>query len=280
MVFFYKFMEVKLNIFKDSFYFFKEIFSKWSIIVQLVKNDLRNRFIGTDLGIIWAFLLPFFMIFVMRFVLQNGLKIGSVGGYPFLAWLIPSQAVWTFFAESLSFSSITYIEYNYLIKKVNFKISILPLVKILSTIFVHLLFLIVVVIVLLVSKIHFSFYWFQFLYYLFSLFFLLLGLGWFLSSLTVFIRDITQIIQIVLSFGMWLTPIFWDINGMKGKFRYILLANPMTYITEGYRKSFIYNTPFWDKPLWTLYFWAFTIIFLFLGIFIFKKLKPHFADVL
>ena len=269
-----------MNIFKDSFYFVREIFGKWSIIVQLVKNDLRNRFLATNLGILWAFLLPFFMIFVMRFVLQNGLKVGNVGGYPFLAWLIPSQAVWTFFTESVSFSSITFIEYSYLIKKVNFKISILPIVKILSTIFVHLLFLIVVIIVLIISKIQFSFYWFQFLYYLFSLFVLLLGLSWLLSSLTVFIRDITQLVQIVLSFGMWLTPIFWDINSMKGKFKYVLMANPMTYITEGYRKSFIYHTPFWDNPFWSLYFWGFTLIILLLGIFVFKKLKPHFADVL
>ncbi|HPO50736.1 MAG TPA: ABC transporter permease, partial [Spirochaetota bacterium] len=174
----------------------------------------------------------------------------------------------------------TFIEYSYLIKKVNFKISILPIVKIFSTMFVHVIFLSVVVIILLVSKIPFSFYWFQFIYYLFCVFMLVLGLGWLLSSLTVFIRDVTQVVTIVLSFGMWLTPIFWDVGGMKGKFKYVLMANPMTYITEGYRKSFIYNTPFWDNPLWTAYFWGFTIVILFLGIFVFRKLKPHFADVL
>lgn len=269
-----------MNIFKSSFYFLKEIVLKWSIIMQLVRNDLKNRFLGTYLGVVWAFLLPFFMIFVMRFVLQNGLKIGNIGGYPFLAWLVPSQAVWTFFAEGISFSSSTFLEYSYLIKKVNFKISILPIVKLFSAIFVHLVFLIVVLIILFISKIPFTFYWFQFLYYLFCVFTLMLGLGWILSSLTVFIRDVTQVITVILSFGMWLTPIFWDINGMTGKFKYVLMANPMTYITEGYRKSFIYGTPFWDNPLWTLYFWIFTIVVLFTGIFIFKKLKPHFADVL
>ncbi|OHD25151.1 MAG: hypothetical protein A2086_08035 [Spirochaetes bacterium GWD1_27_9] len=270
-----------MNLIKESFNFFKELFGKKYMIYQLVKNDLKIKYLGSHLGIIWAFIMPFVMVFVMRFVLQKGLKVGNMDGIPFLAWLIPGQAAWTFFNEALVTSTNTYIEYAYLVKKVNFRISILPLVKILSALFIHFLFLLVVLIILFFSKIPFSIYWFQVFYYVFALSLFVLGLSWITASLNVFVKDVLPVIVVILNFGMWLTPVFWNYKTLENKtIKMIVMLNPLTYIMDGYRKCFLYKTPFWNDGIWMVYFWGLTVLFMLVGVFLFKKLKPHFADVL
>ena len=126
----------------------------------------------------------------------------------------------------------------------------------------------------------FSFYYIQFFYYLLYMAILALGLGWAFSALNVFIRDIGQIVGVVMQVGFWATPIFWDINMMPPKVQMILKLNPMFYIVQGYRESFIYFVPFWRHPYQTLYFWLVTLTVFVCGALIFKKLKPQFADVL
>jgi len=80
--------------------------------------------------------------------------------------------------------------------------------------------------------------------------------------------------------GFWATPIFWDINMMPPNIQMILKLNPMFYIVQGYRESFIYFSPFWKHPYQTLYFWLVATILFVSGALIFKRLKAQFADAL
>jgi lipopolysaccharide transport system permease protein/teichoic acid transport system permease protein len=126
----------------------------------------------------------------------------------------------------------------------------------------------------------FSVYWFQALYYFVAMSTLALGLSWIFSSVNVFARDAGQIVSIILQFGFWGTPIFWDIGIMPEKLHFIIKLNPMYYIVQGYRDSFIYFIPFWKHPEMTIYFWTIAISFFVTGALIFRRLRPHFADVL
>jgi lipopolysaccharide transport system permease protein/teichoic acid transport system permease protein len=107
-----------------------------------------------------------------------------------------------------------------------------------------------------------------------------LGLSFAVSALHVFIRDVGPIVSVALQVGFWATPIFWDVNIMPLKVQFIFKLNPMFYIIQGYRESFIYFHPFWTHPYQTLYFWIITSLVFVIGALIFKKLKPQFADVL
>jgi ABC-type polysaccharide/polyol phosphate export permease len=80
--------------------------------------------------------------------------------------------------------------------------------------------------------------------------------------------------------GFFLTPIIWNIDQIPEKYHIILKLNPAYYFVEGYRNSLIYKIPFWEMKFETIYFWLFTFIFMFLGMIVFKRTKPHFADVL
>jgi lipopolysaccharide transport system permease protein/teichoic acid transport system permease protein len=78
----------------------------------------------------------------------------------------------------------------------------------------------------------------------------------------------------------FITPIFWSIEGLPDRIAFMMKLNPLYYIATGYRESLIFNIPFWDHPLQTLYFWGLSFLIFFIGLFVFKRLKPHFADVI
>jgi len=108
---------------------------------------------------------------------------------------------------------------------------------------------------------------------------LLLGMGWLTSSSRVFVSDVSKFISLITTFGFWLTPIFWDIQRIPEKYHWIVNLNPAVYIVQGYRDAIVTHTWFWEKPYETLYFWFFTICVLLLGITVFRRLRPHFAEV-
>ena len=122
----------------------------------------------------------------------------------------------------------------------------------------------------------------QMLYYTFAMMILLLGLIYATSAIVVFFKDLGQIINIILQIGVWMTPIMWNIDGMELNplLITILKLNPMYYIVAGYRDSLINKAGFWEQPGMTIYYWILTIVLFIIGTKIFKKLKPHFADVL
>ncbi|MEQ8171616.1 MAG: ABC transporter permease, partial [Candidatus Eremiobacterota bacterium] len=95
-----------------------------------------------------------------------------------------------------------------------------------------------------------------------------------------FIRDLSQVIGVILQFFFWLTPIFWSLKMVPEKMHWFFKMNPVYYITEGYRETFIYKIWFWEHPCLMLYFWGFTLTVFVLGALIFRKLRPHYADVL
>ncbi|WP_178382305.1 ABC transporter permease, partial [Paenibacillus sp. P3E] len=107
-----------------------------------------------------------------------------------------------------------------------------------------------------------------------------LGISWITSSVVLFFKDTAQLVIMFVQFGFWLTPIFYSINTIPERYRFLLKINPMYYITDGYRRIFIYHQWFWQDMKLTIYFWIVTLILLFTGYFLYRKLKPHFADVI
>ena len=146
--------------------------------------------------------------------------------------------------------------------------------------FVHIFFVVFTLILSACYGYYPTFYTLQIVYYSVCTFILSLGIAYLTSAITVFFRDITQIINIILQVGIWLTPIMWDINIIPPAFRMIFKLNPIYYVVNGYREAVLMRTGFWSNPLWTLYFWIVTIVMFVVGSSVFKKLKVHFADVL
>ena len=251
------------------------------LIFKLAKNDFKSKYAGSYFGLTWGFVQPIVTILIYWFVFTRGIRSGSHNDkVPFILWFMTGIIPWFYFADALSSATASLLEYSYLVKKIVFRTSVLPMVKLVSALFIHLFFILILFIVYAVYGFGISIYNIQFIYYTLCMIVLLVGLSWLTSAVIPFFRDLGQIISIMLQFGLWLTPIMWPITSLSSKLGIIFRLNPIYYIVDGYRDTFINHIWFFEKPGITAYYWSVTIIILLLGIHVFKKLKPHFADVL
>lgn len=263
-----------------------ELYHNRSLIWKLAKNDFKTRYAGSYLGIIWAFVQPVVTIIVYWLVFDKGLNAGSTLSregieVPFVLWLTAGLVPWFFFQEALMNGTNALLEYNYLVKKVVFKISILPIIKIVSALFVHLFFVFFVLILFACYGYYPDFYTLQVIYYSFCMFVLVLALCYTTCSIVIFFRDLSQILNIVLQVGTWATPIMWQISIIHNNvLLFIFKLNPMYYIIKGYRDSLIDKEWFFQDIYMTIYFWGVVAVVFAIGTIIFKRLKVHFADVL
>jgi len=232
------------------------------------------------LGIFWAFIQPTAMIAIFWFVFQVGFKSQPVDNFPFILWLVAGMFPWFYFSEGFSAGTQSIISNSFLVKKIVFRVSLLPLIPLLSALAIHLFFILFMFAMFLYYSYTPTLYWLQIIYYLFALSVLLMGLSWLTSSIVVFFKDLGQFVAIIIQFGFWLTPIFWNITTIPQQYHWIIKLNPLAYIIEGYRNSMIYHKWFWEDLSMTLYFWILTGIIFILGSKTFQKLRPHFADVL
>lgn len=259
-----------------------ELYQNRKLILKLAKNDFKTKYAGSYLGIFWAFVQPIVTVLVYWFVFQIGLRSGDVGKVPFVLWLVAGLIPWFFFSDSLNSGTNAMIEYNYLVKKVVFKISILPIVKIISAFFVHAFFIAFTVILYACYGYTPDLYTLQVFYYTFCIFVFTLGLVYATCAIVAFFRDLTQIINIILQVGVWMTPIMWNFNqiNLPPVLQTVFKLNPLYYIVFGYREALIDKVWFWDNLDMTIYFWALTACIFGVGTLIFKRLKVHFADIL
>lgn len=103
-----------------------------NLIINLAKNDFKTKYASSYLGVLWGFINPLLTIVTYWFVFQVGLRSGDVGNIPFIIWFIAGIIPWFFFSDAFSSATNAFTEYNYLVKKVVFKIELLPLVKVFS----------------------------------------------------------------------------------------------------------------------------------------------------
>lgn len=258
-----------------------DVYRNRDIIWDLVKNDFQARFAGSYFGIFWAFVQPVITMVLYWFVFQVGLRSGNVSDYPFILFLMSGLIPWFYFSEAWMGGTNSLIEYSYLVKKVVFEVRILPVVKTASSIFVHLFFVAFLIIICICYGFIPDLYMLQVVYYIVCSCFLVLGISYITSACTVFFRDMTQIINIILTIGVWLTPIMWNpVGTLPPAVQTIFRLNPMYYIVDGFRDSLLAKQWFWNKPIWTVYFWLFSITVYMLGVSLFNRLKIHFSDVL
>lgn len=266
----------------------REILKERRLIWKLAKNDFKKRYAGSYMGVLWALIQPVITVvlyyFVFEVVFKNRAALLASGiSAPYVLYLTAGLVPWFYFSEAIMQGVYALLEYNYLVKKVVFKIEILPVIKVIGASFIHLFFVGVLIIMYFVYGQIPTWKILQIPYYSFCLFALLVAAAYVTSSVVVFFRDLAQIINISLQVLMWATPIMWDLAQL-GTGHPILCRifklNPLYYIVSGYRDSLFSGGWFWQSPILTLYFWVFTIALFLFGRWVFRRLKPHFADVL
>lgn len=260
-----------------------ELYQNRHLIWKLAKNDFRKRYAGSYMGAVWALAQPVVTVamyyIVFDKIMGNQVNRGT-GDIPFVLFLTAGLVPWFYFSEALNSGTNAMLEYNYLVKKVVFKISILPIIKIIAATFIHLFFVLVLLVVAAIYGYYPTIYTLQIVYYSVCLFIFVLALCYTTCSVVVFFKDLAQIINIALQIGMWATPILWNIDVLRGNWVVILKLNPLVYIVNGYRSAIYERKWFFQDFFSTMYFWIITVVMFGAGAAVFKRLKVHFADVL
>jgi ABC-type polysaccharide/polyol phosphate export permease len=268
-----------IQLVREALDFFYQIYLNRHLVMTLTRRDFEKKYIKNFFGMIWAIFDPFAFVTILYFVF--GARYGKMDamGVPFITYLLIGYISYDLFNISLQNLSKSVFDHAFILKKVSFRVAILPVVRMMSNLMIHGIILLFGMVVVLLYHVNPSWYWFQIFYYIFAISVFLIASAWFTSSVYLFFPDIENIIGIITRVMFFLTPIFWNIKGLDAKTGFILKLNPMYYITTGYRDSLLYHQGFWTHPTLTIYFWILCLTILVIGVLVFKKLRPHFADV-
>ena len=196
----------------------KELYQNRRLIWKLAKSDFKKRYAGSYMGAFWAMVQPvitvamYYVVFTILMPQKQGIASGGELDVPFVLFLTAGLVPWFYFSEALTSAMTALLEYNYLVKKVVFKISILPIIKIIAATFIHAFFVIVLLLIACFYGYYPSLYTLQVFYYSACMFILVLAISYTTCSIVIFFRDLQQIVNILLQVGMWATPVLWNIN--------------------------------------------------------------------
>lgn len=258
----------------------KALLSQRELVGVMVARDFRNQYRGSLLGLFWAFLHPASTLALFWFVFQVAFGASSPrAGTPYVVWLAAGLLPWFYFSSGLMEAAGVLREYAFLIHKTSFRLGLLPVVKLLSALGIHVISIVLLVLLACSLAAYPRLTLLQAPYYIVCNFMLMLGLSWICSSVAMFVKDTGHILSISLQFAMWLTPLLWPESALPSRYRFLAKLNPVYYVAEGFRDCFLGGAWFWQHPVWTLYYWAVTLAVLALGACIFTRLRPHFADL-
>lgn len=250
-------------------------------VVSSIKTELRTRFARSKLGGAWMVLHPLALVLIYALILSRLMtaKLPEVSTqYAYPIYILSGIIGWTLFSEILGRCLTVFIDNGNLLKKMSFPKLALPLIIIGSGL-VNFALLFITMFVVFAFLGHHPFgalYWVPLLV-LITLG-LAIGIGLFFGVLNVFMRDVGQVMTIVLQFWFWLTPIVYMISIVPAKYHWLMMLNPMTGVTMGFHNVLLYDkAP--DISL-LVYPSIFSIVMLILAMFIFKKASEEMADVL
>jgi ABC-type polysaccharide/polyol phosphate export permease len=246
----------------------------------LAVSNLRERYLGTWAGLIWAFVHPIIMIAIFWVVFTQGFRMATGGDRPFLQQLICALVPWFAFNEVVLGAASSVVGKSYLVRKIAFPLEILPLTHVLASFLIHLLLLVFAYGVVL----RYGFYPTASLlllpFYILTLLLLSGSLGVLLAAIAVPFRDVLQGLTVFLSLLFWATPIVWNADQMPRQFHWFVDYNPLSYVITGYRNALLGSVSPPPSLTQAVVFWS-TIVVLAPGSYwVFRKLKPGFADMM
>ena len=253
------------------------------LVWQLAKRDVIGRYRGSLLGLFWSLVNPLLMLAVYTFAFGVVFRAKWGAAEPaskleFSMILFAGLIVFGIFSEFMNRSpGLVLANPNY-VKKIVFPLEILPWVLLASSIFHALVSLVVLVVMLLVVQGFVPWTMVLLPVVLMPLIFLCLGLGWFLASWGVFVRDVGQIVGVITSALLFLSPLFFPTSALPEKIRPFLQLNPLSFPLEQAREVMLWgHTPNWGGLL--LYGTA-CFVMMWLGFAWFQKTRQGFADVI
>jgi homopolymeric O-antigen transport system permease protein len=217
---------------------FQEIIRYRGLIQTLVVRDLKARYRGSTLGLLWTLLNPLFHMAIYALVFSIYIR-NDMQRYP--AFLLCGILPWTWLSSALFMGTTTIIDGGSMLKKVFFPPQVLPTVIVIATFINFLLSLPLLFGVLLLFGVTFGWSLLALPLIMTAQFALTLGLTLIISAVSVRYRDIPPILGHVLMFWFFLTPIIYPVSSVPERFRALLAFNPVTPFFVAYQEALLYN---------------------------------------
>ncbi len=255
---------------------FKELIEYRDLLYMLTVRDIRIRYKQAVMGFLWALFMPVVAV-AAGILIKKSMAV--VSGRPVDMAGIVSISVkvlpWTFFISSIRFCVQSLVGNSSLVTKIYFPREVLPLAAILACFFDFGIAILVLSIFLIVVKIGLSSCLFFLPVILFALFLFTAGVGIFLSAANLFFRDVKYIVEVILMFGIFFTPVFYQASSF-GKWGTFLLINPIGSLLESINSVVVLKQ--FPDPFWLGYALIASIVTFWFGMTFFHKQEPYFAE--
>ena len=258
-----------------------ELPARYELIVSLTRRELAARYRGSLLGVVWAIITPLVMIAIYTVIFASffGAKFNQQGSvWDYALYLFCGLLPWTAFAEATQASAGTIIAHSNLVKRVVFPLEVLPVAGALASIAnqIYGTLALVVATLLLGRDLHLTIMWMPLLIALQLM--LMLGVCWLIASLGVFLRDTREVVVLLLTAWLYLTPIIYPEAVVPERYKAILNLNPWTPLIRSFRRVMLEGaSPDWNG---LLSFASFAVVCFFFGYWWFAKTRRNFADVI
>ena len=245
----------------------------------LIAMIVRDRFLGSQLGRIWALLNPAMMLaifsFVFTVVFPQRLP-GTDSSWAYLIWLISGYGPWLSVSESLSAGAGSVVGSAGIIKNIAFKSELLPIAAAMLGFIPLIVAFLYLTGLIFLNKSAPNVYWLYLPLIVLIQFVLASGFALFLSAITVFVRDTMMVLPNALMMLLFLSPVFFPIETFPEIGRQISLWNPIYVLADSYRQPIIHGSA--PDLLRLLYLAAAAALAFFAGLRFFRRLKPYFAS--
>jgi len=248
-------------------------------IASSIKNDLRSRFARSKLGALWMILQPLAQVAIYSLVLSRIMSTklpGIDSPYAYSIYLLAGMMGWSLFSEIIMRSLTVFVENGSMLKKIVFPRVCLPLVTLGSALVNNvLLFMVTVIVFVLLGHVPTAALWWMPVLILVTAGF---ALGLLLGVLNVFVRDVAQVMNVVMQLWFWLTPVVYMSSIIPPRLHATMGMNPMYWIVTDYQSVLVYGrSPDMEALLPVA---AASILLLLISLLLFRKAAPDMADVL
>jgi len=254
----------------------KELYRHRDLLFAITYRDIKVRYKQSIMGFLWAVLMPVMIILsgvVVRYAYS--LALGKQLNIQDIASVAVKSIPWAFVVSSIRFACNSLSSNYSLVTKIYFPKEIFPMASVLASLFDFSVASTALAVILLIMKIGWSTYLVWTPALVLTMVLLTTGIGLLVSAASLFLRDVKYIVEILLTFGIFFTPVFFDMRmlGAKGKW---LLLNPLAPILDGLSACIVRH----QSPAlsWCAYSLGFAVATLLAGFVFFKHLEPAFAE--
>ncbi len=254
---------------------FKDLYDYRELLKTNIKKEIRGKYKGSWLGVLWTFLNPLLMLAVYAFVFPYILRV-QVENYTI--FMIVALIPWNFFTTAVQMGTGCVVANGNILKKVYFPREIIPISVTTSQLVNFLITCLIMFVFILVSGVGFSIHLLLLPVLILIQYVMTLAINFILSALTVYAHDIDHFVSVAMTLGFYATPIVYLSTMLPDQFQWAMHANPMAVLVEAYRSILYYHQmpDFFWLGIWA----AISFVGVIVCYKIFKKLEKTFVEEL